>query len=378
MMRTSSRLLAVLGALALTAPLGVSPAWAQPSDNQAKAEKAYLEADALFQVRKYDEAAKKFIEAYEAWPDTEFLYNIAQAYRLAENCGEALYFYQRFKKLKKRDDGKELSESDPKRAEKVDRFITELEACVKQTKSAKDQQPDDITRPDKGKTTTPPPKDTTPPKDDKGKTVAVVPPPDQPPDEPPDEPDDEPDDDLLLEEEGAMGAKTVSARAVGGIAMIGAGDLDVPVQPSFVVGAGYPLAAGPVFLDVGAAITYSPLPYRSSMDTSETSTLLAVLANVGVTYPVNDKIGARVDGGLGVLTWGGLGAGNPFTEGGAPTDGTLGMFHLRLALAADYAITDNIVATVTPLSFAFSPAKTGLDMGSVTNLSFLLGIGYRM
>jgi len=170
----------------------------------------------------------------------------------------------------------------------------------------------------------------------------------------------------------------ISARAIGGIALIGAGELDVPVQPSFGLTAGYPIAAGPVSLDVGIGLTYSPLPYQTSSGMSESSTLFGLLANVGVTYPVTPQIGARFDGGIGVLTWGGLVAGNPFTDGGSATDGALGMMHLRFALAADYAITPNVIASVTPLAFGYSPAKEGLNMSSVTNLSFLLGIGYRM
>ena len=363
-MRTSTRLLAVLGALALAAPLSTSSVSAQPSDNQAKAEKAYIEADALFQVRKYDEAAKKFTEAYEAWPDTEFLYNIAQSYRLAGNCTEALYFYNRFKKLKKRDDGKELSESDPKRSEKIERFIVELEACVKQQTTAKDQQPDDISRPDG--TRVPPDDKTKVPPDDK--TVAVV---------PPEGEEEEEEEEGGVDGEVAVGAKLLVARGAFGGAFVNTGNDEVPIQPAFTVGAGYPLAAGPVNLDVGGLITYTPLPYQA-MGVSHTSTLVGLLANVGATYPINDKIGVRGDLGLGVLSWGGLGSGNPFTDDGGTTDGALGMFHLRVAAGAEYAFTPNVSATVTPLAFAFSPAKTGLDMSAVTNLSFLVGVGYRM
>ena len=70
--------------------------------------------------------------------------------------------------------------------------------------------------------------------------------------------------------------------------------------------------------------------------------------------------------------------GNPFTEGGAATSGALGMFAVRAAASADYAITPNIVATVTPISFAFSPAKDGLRSSSILQIDFMAGIGYRM
>jgi hypothetical protein len=365
-MRTTTRLLAVLGALALAAPLGTSTVSAQPTDNQAKAEKAYTEADALFQVRKYDEAAKKFTEAYEAWPDTEFLYNIAQSYRLAGNCTEALYFYNRFKKLKKRDDGKELSESDPKRSEKIERFIVELEACVKQQTAAKDQQPDDISRPDGTKDPTKTGGDTTKAQPDKVATPGG------------EEEEEEEEEEEDVSGETTVGAKMLSARGGFGLAMVDTGDLDVPIQPAINIGAGYPIAAGPVLLDVGGLFTYTPLPYQTAMGTSETSTLVGLLVNAGATYPINDKIGARGEVGLGVLSWGGLSGGNPFTEMGATTDGALGMFSFRVGVSAEYAFTPNVVATVTPLSYSYAPAADGLAMTAVTNLSFLLGVGYRM
>ena len=78
------------------------------------------------------------------------------------------------------------------------------------------------------------------------------------------------------------------------------------------------------------------------------------------------------------MSFSGLAAGNPFTVGGAPTSGALSMLNLRVAVAADYAVTDNLVATLTPFAFAFSPAKDGLDADSLTRIDFLLGVGYRM
>ena len=364
----NSKLVAALAAALLAG--SAAHVAAQPAGNQAQAEQLYNEADALFQVRKYDEAAAKFILAYEAWPVTEFLYNIAQSYRLAGNCKDALYFYQRFKKLKFRDDGKDLSETDPRRAERIDRFIEELEACVK----TQNDDPRDTTKPD-GTSNNP---DATDPGTGTdtgtvtgtGTDVAVA---------PDGEDDQDEDDDLILEDETALGVPTtVSARAVGGIALVGAGDADVPVQPIFGVVVGYPLAAGPLVLDAGAAFSFTPLPYRDHMNASQQATMVTALANVGATYPVTPQIGVRGDLGLGLMTLGGLGPGNPFTMGGATTDGALAMFHLRVGVSADYAITPNLVATVAPLSFGYSPAKEGLHADAITALSFFVGVGYRM
>jgi len=46
----------------------------------------------------------------------------------------------------------------------------------------------------------------------------------------------------------------------------------------------------------------------------------------------------------------------------------------------DYAITPNIVATLTPIAFGYSPAKEGLrsDISSILRLDVMAGVGYRM
>ena len=56
------------------------------------------------------------------------------------------------------------------------------------------------------------------------------------------------------------------------------------------------------------------------------------------------------------------------------------MLEVRIGVSGDYAITQNLVATVVPLAFSYSPAKSGLraDITSITQLEFMLGLGYRM
>jgi hypothetical protein len=62
------------------------------------------------------------------------------------------------------------------------------------------------------------------------------------------------------------------------------------------------------------------------------------------------------------------------------TDGALSMVHVRVGLSADYAITSNVVATLTPFAFSYSPPKQGLDdsIKSIMSIDFMLGVGYRM
>ena len=106
--------------------------------------------------------------------------------------------------------------------------------------------------------------------------------------------------------------------------------------------------------------------------------MTTALVNAAATYTVAPKIALRGDLGIGALFFGGLKMGNPFTEGAAGTDGSLGMFALRVGASADYALTKNVAATVTPIAFTFSPAKDGLRSGSIIQLDFMVGVGYRM
>jgi len=166
------------------------------------------------------------------------------------------------------------------------------------------------------------------------------------------------------------------AYATGGIAVFSAGgNLPMPVQPSFAVGAGYPLPVGPLTLDVGARVSYSPIPY-DTMNVTTQASLIGVRATVGATYRVNDKLGVRGDAGIGVTMLGGLADGNPFTD--TRKAGAFTMLSFRVGVAAEYAITPKLVATVAPLSFGFSPAPDELVISSLTQLDVLVGLGYRM
>jgi hypothetical protein len=89
----------------------------------------------------------------------------------------------------------------------------------------------------------------------------------------------------------------------------------------------------------------------------------------------------RGDLGIGANVFGGISdMGNPFTQNGAATTGALGMLAVRVGVAADYMVTPNVLITVAPIAFTYSPAKDGLrsDIKSLTRLDFMLGVGYRM
>jgi tetratricopeptide (TPR) repeat protein len=55
----------------------------------------YKEGVTHYDLAEYAEAVKSFKEAYRLSQDSAYLFNIAQSYRMAKNCREAMRFYQR-------------------------------------------------------------------------------------------------------------------------------------------------------------------------------------------------------------------------------------------------------------------------------------------
>ena len=56
----------------------------------------YQRATRAYDLQKYTEAIDEYQKAYEISGDPPMLYNIAQAYRLADQPGEAVRYYRRF------------------------------------------------------------------------------------------------------------------------------------------------------------------------------------------------------------------------------------------------------------------------------------------
>ena len=77
---------------------------AQPSGTtEQAAQEFFARGNTAYNLGHFDDAADQFSKAYEAWPQPEFLYNIAQSYRLGLHCKQALHFYKRFRSLKDQD-----------------------------------------------------------------------------------------------------------------------------------------------------------------------------------------------------------------------------------------------------------------------------------
>jgi hypothetical protein len=345
-------------------------AWGQPPPQTAGG--WYREGENQYVLGNYDKAAEAFKQGFQLETDDgkkpAYLYNVAQAYRQANDCKNALFFYRRFIAATDAPGGKPIT---PKRRKDVMDWINELEVCVQQAAAVGKKPPTTNLPPDgdKGATNAEPEHD----KEPANKTVAQV-------------------GDGEREDRGAEEPKSItpprehviSLRAMGGGTKVSAGMFKVPVQATFALTAGYPIAIkDKLTIDAGAAMTLTPVPYDTRLGngmpgTSKTALFSSVMANGAVSYEVIPKLRVRGDVGLGALFFSNV-SDSQFTSF-QKADGALTMFHLRLAASADYAFTPNLFGTVVPLAFTYSPAKKGLEASikTITTIDFMLGIGYRM
>jgi hypothetical protein len=359
---TRISLLAVLG---LCTTLGIARA------DEATAKQRYEAGEHAYNLGQFQHAIELFTQAYEQWPEPAFLFNIAQAYRQAGDCKQALFFYKRFLSLKATDTKKPIK---PAIKEEVEGRITELEDCVKREIASK--PPDSL---DNGSgtmtTVTPPPK----PVPTAAGTATTAKPVATATDKP--DGDDEDEGETRVVKRGDYQPRVISVRLTAGAAKLSAGTLDTPMQPSVALFAGYPIAINrKLEVDVGPAFTFTPMPYGTTSSGDGTASLFAVAADAGLAYTVIPRLAVRGDLGLGVQVMSGLEKpGNPFTTDGSPATGALSTFFARIAASAEYAVTQNILVTATPFAFAYAPAPTGFlsSISSLTTLSFLVGVGYR-
>ncbi len=299
----------------------------------------------------FEKAIEAFKKGFELEPDdskkSAYILNIAQSYRQLNNCKDAQFFYKRYLSFKDADTKKPL---EPERRKEIEDRIKELDECIKTQTTIANQPPGGIEKPGGDKPNPPP-----------GGGIVEKPEPLTPVAGPP---------------------KVISLRLVGGGAKLSTGDLDVPIQATGALLGGYPLAVGDkLVLELGGAFTFTPVPFEDAMGESKSANLIGVMANVGAMYQVAPKISLRGDLGVGLLLFSGVSE-SPFTDF-AETTGTLSMPHVRIGVSGDYAITPNVIATVTPFAFSYSPGKEGLrvngqDISAITAIDFMVGVGYRM
>lgn len=372
---------AVFGFVMLTS----SSAQAQ---NKKKAKEFWTKATAKYNIGEFQEAVDLYKKAYEEWPDAAFLFNIAQSYRQLDDCKNSLFFYNRYLLVK------------PNAANraKVETTIKELEESCKNRESIKEKEPHGTENPTKGDDDDDAPPPTGDDDDDDGTGTNTTPPPRGDDDDDAASDDDDDDDVAMLDDDddayeddddddGSISGSVetgnptkLTSNVSIGPAFLGLGDLEVPTQFTFSLGAGYPIDLGTMSVDVGGALTYTGVPWDNGAGMSGTASMTTLLANAGATYPVAPKINVRGELGLGVLLFGGLSEGNVFTDGGRAADAALSIFNLRIALSAEYEVTPNIYVNAAPVVYSYSPSKDGIrdEVGALTRFELLFGAGYRM
>jgi hypothetical protein len=365
MTRLLSRLLVITLALA---PAAVAHA------DEATARKNFEAGERAYNLGQFDRAAELFAKAYEEWPEPAFLFNLAPTYRQAGNCQQASFFYKRFLALKENDTKKPIK---PTLKAEVENRIVELDECIKRELASR--PPTALDNGTTSTTTTTTPTSTTSGTQASGTQTAAATGVKRGADD--DDEGDDDDDDIGIRRSATAQPSLVSVRLGVGAGKLSAGDLDVPVQFAGSFIAAYPLAlADKLTLDVGAALSFTPVPYTTATNTSGTAALIGILANAGPTYTVMPKLAVRADVGVGVQVFSGLGMdGNPFTVDGNPATGPLSSLLVRVALSGEYEVMPNLLVTLTPVAFSYSPAPDGFDpsISALTTFSALAGVAYR-
>ncbi len=361
----------------------LSDALAQPSPAKlAKAEAFFKKGESQYNLGNWQEAIDLYKRAYEEVPIPDLLFNIGQAYRLWENCKQSVFFYKRY--LANKPDASNRAE--------VEDFIADQMTTCKN----KEKEPTSTIEP-KGAGTVRDPAATTNHNDGGGNPGTTDTAANGDDDDDDDDTatvathsnrgdDDDDDDDIQVSSplEDPQGPHLISASVGVGTSFVSFGDPMLNTDPllALALGAGYPLHFNDMGIELGALVTYTPVPWKNSEGMTGTASLTGLMANAGALYaiPSIPQLSVRGDVGLGVQLFGGLTQkGTPFLEPNENLDAALTSFHLRIALGAEYLVTPNIAVSATPLIFAYSPKGVLRDtISGITRFELILGVGYKM
>ncbi len=368
-----TRYLRLALACALLVAATSATALAQPTGDKKKALDLYDKGNTQYNLGRWKQAIELFTQAYEVYNAPEFLFNIAQAHRQDGNCSEALFFYRRY--LANKPNATNKAE--------VDGFIKELDGkCTEGTGGTTGTGTTGTGTTGTGTAGTTGTGKTGTGKTGTGTTRTA----DTTTTVDNDDDTEVEDDDGSIDVDETGGKPHLFTASLGvGPSFMTSGDLNKPVHMAFALGAGYPIAIDKASFEPGVLVTYSPIPWEGEVDGMEvtgTAGLTALMANAAGGYPIIPSLpalSARAEIGLGVLVMSGLDRGNPFLESNQFADGSIAMFHARLALGAEYMVTPNLAVFAQPVVFSFSPAKKLRDeISSVTRYEILFGAGYKM
>ncbi len=360
--------------------------------DEAKAKAYYQKADALSKEGKFKEAIHYLSEAYKEFPHPSTLFNIAQSYRELKDCKHSVFYYKRFLQMQPKSDARDL----------VEKLIDEENARCKPPSPNDQREKTALVAYRSGKTffqreqfgsaihhfqnayrVLQEPKivyDIAKSYERLGDCTSVsyyslfI--------------EKQPQDTDIARAKHRMALERqrcnpqipesmFTATAELGTSLMFLGGSSLPAQFAFRGKVAYPISFGSWSIEPGLLFSFTSIPYENvSGGQSGRSTLPTLSAN-GTGYYAWKRFRFRTELALGAAFLSGLGEGNPFTIN---TSGSLALFHLVLATGADYAVTENFFATLTPLSFSYSPARSPItaNVGSLTALSFTAGLVYRL
>src|SRR5262245_36227691 len=102
--------------------------------DEASARVKYDAAERAYNLGDFEKAVALFKEAYSDYPESAFLFNIAQTYRQAGDCKQAQVFYKPFPAPKQSETKKPLKPEPQKEGEQRN---AELEECIKRELASK-------------------------------------------------------------------------------------------------------------------------------------------------------------------------------------------------------------------------------------------------
>jgi Tetratricopeptide repeat len=318
-------------------------AWAAPESG-----KAYFESGVRqYNLGHFQEAIVEFEKAYNIDPAPILLFNIAQSHRQLGDKERALFFYRRY------------LEQAPAAGNKreVEQRMKDLTESLQQERDLKQKPPPGVeTTERRGAGPVPPP-----------------PPPPPPPDENITKPHTEPES-----PERRWLAEVFLAPSF--IAFSGR-EVDAPALFAFRVGGSYALPLGAAStLRVGAEALGAVLPYTDTVSAAKkNSSLWGFMLTARYLFRATPALTFGAGVGAGVIWWGGLDAGNPFTVDFVAADGPIPMPSFQLGARVEYAFGPRLFAALSPELLLSKTTSDGLSqaISSVRRIDVAVGVGYR-
>jgi hypothetical protein len=369
----------LIALFAVAALLSPARAGAQAGDakrvdveaNKKAARPHYEKGATEYNLGHFPEAIAEFERAYQLDPAPILLFNIAQAHRQNSNNERAAFFYRRY------------LEQEPNAANRADveKRIKDLEDAVRQQNDLKRRPPTEVakeerdarvpqqqdTQPPPGPAVTQPPAITSPNPVTGGGGAAGADVPaitGKPP---------------AAEEQRSI---RLAFSAGPAFPSFSGRDLAKPTLLSLRASGGYTVfRSGPAAVDVGLSLAFAPLQYRT-IDTgsNQTGSFWGALATGTFRYRVIPALDLHGELGAGVLWWGGLDAGNPFTVAGAASSGPVPMPSFLIGVGASYILGSGIFVFAEPAFVYSKTTGAGLTDGvsAVSRFDLALGIGYAL